>query len=177
MSTCLHPGRFLLAILASLLHPSTFGSLVISGDFEAPYVQHDWVNFAAGQTLGGWTVGHGSVDLVTNAGFREYWPAASGRQSVDLNGWEPGSIWQEIPTVPGASYTLRFALSGNPVGDPIRVTMAFLWDRHVMETLSFLTSSVSGDMGWTYHEYVLNAPGDTGIPDSPLQPRPSPAFS
>jgi hypothetical protein len=103
---------------------------VVNGSFEEPILtaQTDpvgWRNYAAGQSFPRWTVGKGSVDIVSDGYGQpprfglEAWPAAEGHQSVDLNGFEPGSIYQDIPTTKGAVYNLSFALSGNPIGPPV----------------------------------------------------------
>ena len=39
-----------------------------------------------------------------------------GSQNVlDLNAGRPGAVYQDVPTVAGQPYTLRYSLAGNPV--------------------------------------------------------------
>ena len=42
------------------------------------------------------------------------WNADEGSRSIDLNAFNPGSISQTIATVPGQTYNVSFAMSGNP---------------------------------------------------------------
>jgi choice-of-anchor C domain-containing protein len=142
------------------------GNLVVNGDFEEPVVpgEQGWETYSGGQTFPGWTVGGHSIDIVHDHGDREWWVSPSGHQGVDLNGSGPGSITQDLPTVPGAAYSLSFAMAGNQVGGPIIVTMDFFWGYEIVDTLSFLTNPAEpnypGDIGWVYHEYILEAPTD-----------------
>lgn len=61
-------------------------------------------------SITGWTVGEFGVDW-----DNQFWQAAEGTHSVDLNGnLGPGSLRQVISTDIGQQYLLSFALSGNP---------------------------------------------------------------
>jgi choice-of-anchor C domain-containing protein len=55
----------------------------------------------------------GSVDLVGS-----YWQAAEGTQSIDLSGNSSANISQDIAVIPGHTYRVDFAYSGNPDGGP-----------------------------------------------------------
>src|SRR3977135_1229617 len=73
--------------------------IVKDGSFEKPNA-NGYENLGAGQTFGAWSVGSGDIDVVgTN-----FWMAHSGIQSVDLNGWNTGSIYQDLPTNSGTQY-------------------------------------------------------------------------
>lgn len=92
-------------------------SIVTNGDFEVPVVTGNLgFGYFAPPGFDAWTVDYGSIDIV-----RELWTAASGAQSVDLNGacCDPGSISQVLPTSSGTTYTLRFAFAGNPDPNPV----------------------------------------------------------
>jgi hypothetical protein len=66
--------------------------------------------------LPGWTVDAGSVDLT---GAHTVWgPAATGEYSLDINGWDAGTISQALSTVIGKTYTVSFAYSRNAAGAP-----------------------------------------------------------
>jgi choice-of-anchor C domain-containing protein len=68
-----------------------------------------WSPVDAGQSdLTHWTVDGAGVDIV------KYWAADEGSSSIDLNAYGPGSISQKIETVPGQTYNVTFAMSGNP---------------------------------------------------------------
>jgi choice-of-anchor C domain-containing protein len=70
--------------------------------------------YGTGRSLGPWRVESGNVDLIG----RDYWQAAEGAQSLDLNGRRPGRIGQVIRTAPGNVYEIQFSLSVNPEGGP-----------------------------------------------------------
>lgn len=146
----------------SLDHASMFaikGSVlsddsVANGDFEVPDAGRNLTVYYAGQTFGNWTVESGSVDHIAG----DYWQAASGSQSVDLSGYSTGTIYQDIPTVPGYAYRLRFAMAGNPEGGPAIKQMEVWWGTTLVDTPSFdMTGHSKWDMGWVYHEYTVVA--------------------
>lgn len=134
------------------------GNLLSNGDFECPAIAGSYQAFAAKQTLCGWLVEAESVDLVGNL-----WAAASGKQSIDLSGTPgKGTLVLEVPTVPGQSYRIRFALAGNFQGDPAKKQMAVAWENRDLATLTFDTTGRSASaMGWEYHEYTVTASGST----------------
>lgn len=100
---------------AFLVLPTIALADVTNGSFEAGtdpgvFTQLNAVNNA---NIDGWTVQTGSVDYIGS-----YWNASNGSRSIDLSGASAGSISQVVPTVIGATYTVTFDLSGNPVGGP-----------------------------------------------------------
>ncbi|WCJ59534.1 choice-of-anchor C family protein [Fontisphaera persica] len=128
-----------------------------NGGFEEPAIPAPYRVFSAGQTLSGWVVESGTVEIVG-----PYWQAAEGAQSLDLNGIfeQIGTIYQDVPTVPGESYRLRFALSGNPEGGPNNKTLQVHWQNQLLADLTFDTTGFSKtNMGWRYHEFVVTATG------------------
>ena len=143
-------------------------NLVSNGGFEEPDIGDDgggegfWT-FKPGEPLGAWNVESGNIDLVARAG-RFGWQQIEGGQSVDLAG-SPGAgvIYQDLATVPGQQYLLRFALSGNPVANiPTVKAVEVHWGDTLVDTPTFdITGRSVQDMGWTYREYTLTAPADT----------------
>jgi choice-of-anchor C domain-containing protein len=128
-------------------------NVVTNGDFEVPNAGSSFVTYRAGQTFGGWVVESGSVDHVGRL-----WQAANGNQSVDLSGEGAGAIYQDLPTIPGQTYLLRFAMAGNPEGGPAIKRIEIWWDTTLVDTLSFDTTGRSkSSMGWVYHEYTVVA--------------------
>lgn len=144
------------------LLPSATANLVRNGSFEDPLLTNlaaGFDTYLGGQTIGGWTVGGGSVDVVgDNPLSWVHWPAASGHQSLDLNGTERGWIHQDFTTVPGEEYNLRFALCSNPLSAPWTVTMDFLWNGTVVDSLSVQRTGSVAAPGWTYVDYTVTAP-------------------
>jgi choice-of-anchor C domain-containing protein len=152
-----------IGVLASIIIvPSVSANLIVNGDFESPAVNNIAAGFdtyMSGQTFPGWTVGGDSVDIVCdNSSSWVWWKAASGHQSVDLNGNGPGSVFQEVATIPGQAYQLSFALAANAANAPSVVTMEFLWQDEVVGILSFLPRHDQNDPGWRQVEYELMAP-------------------
>lgn len=85
---------------------------LMNGDFEFPslppgrtyYVSDDF------PPEFGWKVAWGQVDL-----YHEHWqPASGGKQSLDLNGWDAGSVYQDFVFPQPGTWTITFALSANP---------------------------------------------------------------
>ena len=104
------------ALGATLLLPvAASASLVSDGNFTAAGTPSTYTTFNKGQTMGGWSVVAGSVDLIG-----EYWQSPpGGGNSVDMAGNSSGTISQTISDlVVGQEYKLTFALSGNPDGQP-----------------------------------------------------------
>ena len=108
-------------------------NLIDNGDFEdsdagAMYARHD-----KEEPPPGWTVKRGTVDVIGG-----WWQAAHGKQSLDLNGLEPGAISQEVATEPGKTYVLSFWMAGNP-DDPEarRTAIEIAWDKKVVRTVVF----------------------------------------
>ncbi|MBW8816571.1 MAG: PEPxxWA-CTERM sorting domain-containing protein [Caulobacterales bacterium] len=66
--------------------------------------------------LPGWTVESGSVDLTDT--HTTWGPAADGEYSLDINGWDAGTISQGFNTIVGGHYTVSFAYSRNAAGAP-----------------------------------------------------------
>jgi choice-of-anchor C domain-containing protein len=91
-------------------------NLVSNGGFETPHIVRTamWDTISLGSRMGAWKVGAGSVDLIDT----HYWKPAAGKQSLDLNGNEAGTIYQDIKTRPGARYRLTFSLTTNVDGAP-----------------------------------------------------------
>lgn len=109
----------LLAVAAAPSFAQT--NLLADGDFEAfsgMVGGGDYRVVNAGATLGGWTVGGTSVDLVKNR-----YGAITGT-SVDLNGTPgPGSLSQSFNAVAGQTYTLNFDYWQNKPG--VGMTVSF----------------------------------------------------
>jgi choice-of-anchor C domain-containing protein len=144
-----------LVVLSPLCRFASAGNIVINGNFETPLAGRDFVMFQPGETFGGWTVATTWVDLVGTSV-----QAAGGVQSVDLSGGSAGQIYQDLATVPGQTYELRFALAGSgpELQTPRIKQMEVSWGSGLVDTLSFDTLGHSANnMGWTYHRYDLTA--------------------
>jgi choice-of-anchor C domain-containing protein len=86
------------------------------------------------------------------------WQAANGNQSVDLSGYQPGTIYQDVSIIAGQTYLLSFAVAGNPYEGPAIKRMEIWWDTALVDTVVFDTTGFSySNMGWVYHEYSVVA--------------------
>ncbi len=68
--------------------------------------------FQPGETIGSWRVRSGSIELLDRGGRFIKDTSIIGK-AIDLSGWKPGSIDQDIATQPGRTYVVRFLYSGN----------------------------------------------------------------
>lgn len=139
---------------------SSTAATINNGSFEANVIGVPYQVFSAGQDMGsGWLVESGTVEIV-----RDYWPAAAGHQSIDLSGIfeEIGTIYQDIATVPGKTYKIRFAFAGNPEDPGNDKRMKVFWNEGEVADLTYNTAGRSlSDMGWEYHTYTVTATSET----------------
>jgi choice-of-anchor C domain-containing protein len=129
-----------------------------NGSFEQLVISSSYTAFGAGADIGGgWIVENGTVEII-----HDYWPAADGHQSIDLSGIfeQAGTLYQDIATVPGQKYTVRFAFAGNPEDAPADKRMKVFWDDGELADLTFNTAGRSlTDMGWQYYSFTVTATG------------------
>ncbi|MFE6050935.1 choice-of-anchor C family protein [Kitasatospora sp. NPDC056446] len=125
------------------------------GSFESPKVAaNSFTEYNAGQVIGPWRVVSGSVDLI-GAGF---WQAAEGDQSVDLNGADSGTIAQTFATVPGTTYSVTYALAGNPAGGPVLRTGRVRIDGQNFQDFTFdITGKTMAAMGYVGRQFSFVA--------------------
>jgi choice-of-anchor C domain-containing protein len=107
--------------------------MIANGGFENPPVPANaFIRYGTGSTIGPWRVTQGNVDLIG----ANFWQSADGRQSLDLEGSESGTVEQPLALRIGGCYTVAFALAGNPDGAP---TIKRGWAKVVQHTLSHPT--------------------------------------
>ncbi len=122
-------------------------NLLTNGDFDtgafAPWVGND-------------------VDLTND------WPGQSDGWSVDLNGNDPGTIYQTVADTAGTKYKFCFWLAGNPDGGPTVKKMHLFWTpggatsacTGVPTTYTFnITGKSRANMGWVKKTKVLKGTG------------------
>ncbi|MFE2110002.1 choice-of-anchor C family protein [Kitasatospora sp. NPDC059463] len=125
------------------------------GSFETPKAPANaFTPLTTGQGIGPWAVTAGSVDLI-GAGF---WQAAEGDQSLDLNGSSSGTVAQSFTTVPGTTYSVSYALAGNPAGGPALRTGRALIDGQDFQDFSFdVTGRTRTAMGYVGRQFTFVA--------------------
>jgi len=127
--------------------------LIVNGDFERPpLADGTWfLTLSNGDArLDGWDVLLSSIDIVSTQTGKP-WLAKTRRQGIDLLGTPgPGSIIQEVPTLPGQTYELKFATSSNGGAKPFG--LMFFWDSNQVDVISTTPSDT-----WVDHTYTLVA--------------------
>lgn len=135
-----------LILLATLTHANAMApaNLVTNGGFESNLVSGQYSTFSLlTQGLAGWSVGAGSVDVVSNL----LWSPSAGVNSLDLNGSKKGEIHQLLNTVVGQTYELSFDLSGNLFGAPTVKNMSVNVGSDGLYSFDTTGHSTS-NMGW-----------------------------
>jgi choice-of-anchor C domain-containing protein len=107
----------------------------------------------------GWVVGGNSIDWINTL-----WSASDGRFSIDLNAYDRGTLSQSFKTIPDSSYLVTFDLAANAdKGTPfINIKTLTVTAGGEPIDFSFDATNTSFDaMGWTPHQYVFKATGDS----------------
>ncbi|OPY87910.1 MAG: hypothetical protein A4E72_01409 [Syntrophus sp. PtaU1.Bin208] len=104
-----------LVLLACLIPSLSQANLVVNGSFETGF--SNWAGPVwATYSFSGWTVTGGSID-VSYAPSGNWWQAADGQFSLDMNGSAVGAIRSDaFKTTAGQAYVVQFAMAGNPAG-------------------------------------------------------------
>ncbi len=135
-----------LGLSVSTLRPVNVAAavnLVQNGGFELPDCGGSTCDFVVPN---GWTTAFGNVDLVGP----DLWASKDGKQSVDLNGSVPGSLFQDLATTAGQSYIVDFWYAANLYGDQATPkTFNVTWDGGPVAAVAFdQTGRTPTDMGW-----------------------------
>ncbi len=134
--------------------PGNLLSPVSDASLEAPLVGTDTLLYNTGETMGGWTVENGSVELKSSL----HWQPSHYRQSLDMHGNSPGTIARDIATVPGQTYLVSFAFSGHPVCAAVVKTMSVSFGNQQLGSFTFDSTGFSPqNMGWRYESVVVTA--------------------
>lgn len=156
--------------------------LVVNGGFEEPIVSDGWNIFPSGTSGLGWIVEWRADIPLSWGGYSRpdpakielhrgvLGPAQEGFQYTELDSdWdgpgnplsgEPASvkIYQDIPTIPGLNYNIKFYFSPRPNTDSLNNNLEFSWDGEVKAT----TTATGGDsISWSGYNYNFTASGTT----------------
>jgi choice-of-anchor C domain-containing protein len=155
-------GAFLAVTLAFASPVAALAAGVNNGSFE----DGDFPQGVAFQTLSagtpgagsitGWTVTAGQVDWING-----FWTAQDGAKSLDMNGFEPGTISQTLATPVNSTWVIKFYLAGNPdCGDGVK-SLTVSASGAAAQTYTFTNSSATthSDMGWTLESYTFVSSG------------------
>jgi choice-of-anchor C domain-containing protein len=123
---------------------------IVNGSFELPDLttpDHLFDLAPGDNTINGWQITTGSVDLVTDTCCGTL-PADTGNQFVDLVGSQfTGGISQEFTTIVNQAYFLTFAYSHN-AGVPTASASVVVTDAADLPLLS--TSVIHSAAGWSH---------------------------
>src|SRR3954471_24550456 len=116
-------------IFATLVLEATAQNIVSNGSFET-----------SGTTLAGWssTEGYGWESVTTTA--------ADGQTFAIIS----GNLYQDLATVPGQVYKLRYAVAGNPGFQGYTPLETFWGGNFVTTTLFDTTGHSNENLGWIY---------------------------
>ncbi len=138
-------GTALPTFAASMTNNGSFEEGVDPGPFFSTLIPGD-------TNIDGWEIVSGSVDYIGGL-----WEAAEGERSIDVTGFSPGTITQDITTIPGLVYKVTFDMAGNPDGAPVIKTMnAEAADTSVSFEFD-ATGHTRADMGWEPREFEFTA--------------------
>jgi choice-of-anchor C domain-containing protein len=147
-----------IALLAFACVSAAFAAPFQNGSFEiGTDPGGSFITLANGDNtnITGWTVIRGSIDYIGG-----YWQPAQGARSLDLIGDQfVGGVQQTFDTVPGATYSVSFAMAGNPAGGPtirpLAVTVAGTTNNFTFD----ITGATLSNMNWTPHQFTFVATG------------------
>jgi uncharacterized repeat protein (TIGR01451 family)/LPXTG-motif cell wall-anchored protein len=157
-------------------------NLIINGGFESPLIadSQSW-NIYSNSQISGWKIEWVSLTPSEFGGFARPinanlelqnsnvgWDPQEGNQFAELDSdWdgpsgslngEPASvkIYQDIPTIAGATYNIAFWFSPRPGTGLTDNRLQFKWDSEVKDTLE---AAGENNTAWIKHEYTFTASG------------------
>jgi choice-of-anchor C domain-containing protein len=136
------------------------GNLLTNGNFELGNYNGDYyfetVYAGGAQPITGWTVTSGDIDWINN-----YWKAADGAMSLDMNGYGPGTIQQTFAVSPNTTYKVTFDLAGNPVEGPEIKALLATADSSSKEFDFDVAGSSTSNMNWTSESFLFQSGATT----------------
>ena len=125
------------------------GNLILNGGFETPIIVPHFQTFNVGDTsLALWDITAGSVDIVRST----TWPPFEGNNSLDLSGFNHGTLEQSFATSPGSSYTLSFHYGNHPGVISSSAQVSVLGASTLLSQSVIHSGSTSVIMNWTPFE-------------------------
>ena len=142
--------------IGCLVAPPAQAVSVINGSFETAPDPGPFTTLGTGDTsITGWLVSSGDIDYIGS-----YWQASDGSRSLDMNGFQPGSITQVITGLSiGQQYKISFDLAGNPDAGPDTKTL-FVLAGVSANFFDFNIAARDHDhMGWVTKSFLFTATG------------------
>jgi hypothetical protein len=139
------------------------GSIASNGSFEVPQLRFD--SFDEVHSIPGWTAvavpapqpQYCTPTIEQDNHVGSIQPAPEGNQSVELNANCPSGIEQNLATVPGTTYVLKFAFAAR-LSDPSAAhnRLNVYWNGSPVAATLTSTSAA-----WAYDSFVVTATGST----------------
>ena len=142
------------------------GNIALNGSFESP-------NHAATITdslpyyyyirttpLDYWTIDGSTLAFFDSRS--PYWIAAEGNQFLELESGYGLAIEQTLNTIPGATYTIRFAYAPNPYVTNSDDTLNLLWDGVLLTSLDGADTN-GGVLDWNYYQFTTQASSTSSV--------------
>ncbi|WP_437629954.1 DNRLRE domain-containing protein [Sorangium sp. So ce854] len=126
------------------------GNIVTNGSFESPSVRSG--GLWQGTSITGWRAAYGQIEVWNHAYGTN---PAHGNQHVELDAQGSSAIYQDLATIPGATYVLRFSFAGSPGTGASQNVLGVVWGGQPLATLSTASST------WVQHTYTVVASGTT----------------
>ena len=150
-------GLVMLLVMGAVHAPSSAsaatGELVVNGGFEDPVVRVGSLSYSA--AIPGWTLASGPALEVQHRIAGE---PHGGNQHVELDSTGSSSMYQDIVTSSGGSYTVSFWVSPRPNVDAANNVLSAYWDGKLLETIRSGTGGSA--MVWTQYAYTVTATSD-----------------
>jgi len=131
---------------------------VVNGSFEQPAVPSGSTMWFS--SIPGWSLSFGPAIEVSNNVPAYGLTAADGAQLVELDSHAPSGIFQDLPTAPGARYTLIFTFGARPGYGPDDNALEVRWDGSPLVTLTLDGTGASTPV-WQDYSYIVTATGST----------------
>jgi choice-of-anchor C domain-containing protein len=134
-------------------------NLIVNGSFEDGPLPggEGFAMYDKGSTaIKGWIVSQGNLDYID----AQYWPAAEGKRSLDMNGITAGGISQTFKSKKGQKYRLTFAMAGNPGSDLTDKKLQVSAAGKKMDFTFDATGKTRTDMGWVRKTWDFTAEAD-----------------
>lgn len=141
--------------------PASAALSITNGSFELGPDPGSFTTLNNGDTsITGWTVGGLGVDYIGS-----YWQASDGVRSIDLNGLDQGSIWQQLTGLTiGQNYSILFDMAGNPDGGGSTKVAVVSDAGNQTDVFNFNTAGTThANMGWVTQQFNFTATSTSAL--------------
>ena len=156
------------AVLALLIGARSGGAVsaspsaakgLLNGSFELPDIPTQ--SWKVVSTMPGWKV-RGGVEIQDHWDAGQLWEAFGGDQYLELDGYQPSSVYQSVATKSKRTCKLRFAFSARPKTPATDNVLEVLWNG---KRLALLNADGTGIEipSWKTYSYTVTAKSRTSL--------------